>query len=69
MANTLTILPEYAVRDEQAFGLLQLVAIDGKPLMRTLKMIWDQRHFFSPITKSLLMHLEGCFPALRELVV
>ncbi len=65
--NGLTILPEYAVRDEQSFGILRLLSIDGKPLMRTLKLIWDQRHFFSPITKSLLTHLQGCFPALREL--
>ncbi|MFN8493605.1 MAG: LysR family transcriptional regulator [Caldilineaceae bacterium] len=68
LGNALTILPTYAAEDEQAFGILRLIPIEGKPLMRTLKLVWDKRHFFSPITKSLLAHLQACCPALGEIV-
>lgn len=64
LGNGLTILPAYAIRAEQEFGLLRGVPIEGKPLVRTLKLVWDKRCFFSPITRSLLVHLQGCFPAL-----
>lgn len=65
--NSLTILPMYAVRDEQALGLLRALPLEGRPLLRTLKLIWDKRRFFSPITKSLLAHLQDCFPTLHDL--
>ena len=64
--NGLTILPDYAVRDEQGYGVLRVVPIDGRPLMRTVKLIWDKRRYFTPVTRSLLRHLQGCFPALHE---
>lgn len=64
LGNGLTILPAYAIQAEQEFGLLCGIPIEGKPLVRTLKLVWDKRHFFSPITRSLLVHLQGCFPAL-----
>jgi DNA-binding transcriptional LysR family regulator len=66
--NALTILPWYAVRDEEAFGVLRTVRITGKPLLRTVKLVWDKRRHFTPVTHSLLRHLQGCFPALRGVV-
>lgn len=67
LGNALTILPAYAVQDEQAFGVLRLIALEGKPLVRTLKLIWDKRHFFSPLTRALLTHLQACCPTLGEI--
>ena len=67
LGNALTILPTYAAEDEQTFGILRLIPIEGKPLMRTLKLVWDKRHFFSPVTKALLAHLQTCCPALGEI--
>lgn len=69
MGPGLTILPEYAIRTEQEFGLLRRIALEGKPLVRTLKLIWDKQRFFTPITRSFLAHLQGCFPALAVLTV
>ena len=60
----LTIMPKYAVRDEEAFGTLRTVSIAGEPLTRTLKLVWDARRYLSPVTRSLLTHLEPLYPAL-----
>ncbi|HXF64119.1 MAG TPA: LysR family transcriptional regulator [Caldilineaceae bacterium] len=63
----LTILPAYAVHDEQTFGLLRALPITGSPLQRTLKLIWDRRRPFSPVTRAFLRYLVERFPALAEL--
>jgi DNA-binding transcriptional LysR family regulator len=65
LGNALAILPWYAVRDEEAFGVLHTVRITGRPLLRTVKLVWDRRRHFTPVVRSLLRHLQGCFPALR----
>jgi DNA-binding transcriptional LysR family regulator len=64
----LTIMPKYAVRDEEAYGALRTVPIAGEPLTRTLKMVWDARHYFTPVTRSLLAHLAPLYPALKRLL-
>jgi DNA-binding transcriptional LysR family regulator len=38
----ITILPEYAVRTELEMGLLRALPVSGKPLQRTLKLVWNQ---------------------------
>jgi DNA-binding transcriptional LysR family regulator len=68
MGHGLTILPDYTVRDEQRYGALRAVPITGRPLVRTLKLIWNKRRHFSPVTRSLLMHLNGYLPGLGELL-
>jgi DNA-binding transcriptional LysR family regulator len=68
LGDALAILPWYTVRDEEAFGVLRTLSIYGKPLMRTVKLVWDRRRHFTPVTRSLLRHLQGCFPALRGVV-
>jgi DNA-binding transcriptional LysR family regulator len=66
--SSLTILPGYAVRDEVELGLLRAIPLEGSPLQRTLKLIWDKRRPFSPVTRSLLVFLQQTFPALAEVV-
>lgn len=68
LGNGLTILPEYAVRDEQEYGVLRSVSIANQPFVRIVKLVWDKRRYFSPVTRSLLAHLQGCFPALGEVL-
>jgi DNA-binding transcriptional LysR family regulator len=68
LGNGLAILPGYAVRDEQAYGALRALSVDGRPFVRTVKLVWDKRHYFSPVARSLLAHLQGCFPALGEVL-
>ncbi len=62
--GALTILPEYAVRDELRYGVLHAVPLTGSPLQRTLKFIWDDRRHLTPICRALLAHLVAAFPAL-----
>ena len=68
LGHGLTILPEYTVRDEQTYGVLRAVPMLGRPLERTLKLVWDKRRYFSPVTRSLLLHLQEYLPALGELL-
>ncbi|MCC6454564.1 MAG: LysR family transcriptional regulator [Caldilineaceae bacterium] len=69
MAGTaLTILPRYAVADEVEMGLLHALPIAGSPLQRVIKLLWDKRRPFGPVTRSFLRHLAARFPALGEVV-
>lgn len=63
----LTIMPKYAVRDEEGFGRLRAIPIAGAPLTRTLKLVWDARRYLSPVTHSLLAYLEPLYPALKDM--
>lgn len=63
----LTILPRYAVQQELDHGLLRVVAVEGRPLRRTLKLIWSRDSRFSPIMTAFLEMLAGDYPALAQL--
>ena len=62
----LTILPRYAIREEEALGTLRALSIAGDPLQRTLKLVWDRRRHLSPVTRSLLEALAPRCPAIVE---
>ena len=67
MASTsLTILPGYAVREENSVGLMRCLPITDHPLKRALKLIWDRRRHWSPTARSLVQHLTERFPALES---
>jgi DNA-binding transcriptional LysR family regulator len=67
MAGTaLTILPDYAVRDEVSMGLLRCLTIADHPLQRTLKVVWPTARPLSPVARAFLRHLAARFPALDE---
>jgi DNA-binding transcriptional LysR family regulator len=69
MAGTaLTILPDYAVRDDVALGLLRALPLSDQTLQRTLKLLWDSRRPFAPVTRAFLRHLAQRFPALLTLI-
>ena len=65
----ITILPDYAVHSELEMRLLHAVPVEGKPLQRTLKLVWNQHAFFSPVTRTFLHFLARYLPALRSLNV
>ncbi len=68
MAGTgLSVLPDYAVRDDAALGRLRTLRLQEEPLPRTLKLIWDKRRHFAPVALSFLRHLVPRFPALAGL--
>lgn len=66
-ASSLTILPEYAVRDEVQQGLLRAIPLEGSPLRRTLKLIYNGDAPPSPVARAFLEVLRGDYPALAGL--
>jgi DNA-binding transcriptional LysR family regulator len=65
MAGTaLTILPGYAVTDDVQLGLLRALPVQDHSLQRTIKLLWDTRRPFTPVTRAFLRHLAIRFPAL-----
>ena len=64
----LTVLPEYVVRGEVAAGLLAAIPVEGRPLLRTLKLVWVEETPFGPVTAAFLEELSLEFPALRRVI-
>jgi DNA-binding transcriptional LysR family regulator len=65
----IAILPEYVVRTELEMGVLHAAAVEGKPLQRTLKLVWNQNAFFTPVTRTFLRFVTRYLPALSRLNV
>jgi len=68
LGTCLTILPHYVVQKEVEENLLCMIQIDGKPLVRSLKLIWDVDIHFSPITRAFLAELHEFQPKLQALI-
>ena len=63
----LTILPTYVVNHEVSSGQMHTIQIEASPLKRTLKLIWDKEHHFTPVATAFLRHLSGRFPELAAM--
>lgn len=61
------ILPDYAVRSELEMQMLRAVPVEGKPLLRTLKLVWSRSAFFTPVTRTFLRFLVRYLPALEKI--
>lgn len=68
LGGCLAIMPPYVVRTEVAQGLLHAIPIEGQPLTRDLKLIWDAQMPFSPIASAFLKELMPFFPTLGLLL-
>ena len=64
----LAVLPEYVVRAEVAAGALVALAVEGRPLTRTLKLVWAADAYLSPVARAFLAKLSVEYPALRPMV-
>ncbi len=64
----LAVLPPYVVHTEVEQHLLHMIPIVGKPLTRSLKLIWDTNVPFAPITRAFLAELSQGYPVLNELL-
>ncbi|MDX2140202.1 MAG: LysR family transcriptional regulator [Chloroflexota bacterium] len=51
-----TILPHYVTAQEEALGWLRSIPVEGNPLRRVLKLVWDKAAPLSPIARALLSH-------------
>jgi DNA-binding transcriptional LysR family regulator len=60
----ISILPGYAIVSEVEAGSLRGLTVTDKPLCRTLKLVWNEESFLSPVTRAFLRFLEHYFPAL-----
>ncbi len=70
MAGTcVSVMPQYVVQHDIALGLLHTVAVEGAPLQRTLKLLWDRDRPLSPVTRALLRDLRPTLPALDALAL
>lgn len=67
VGRCLAILPPYVVQTEAQQGLLHVLPIVGRPLTRSLKLIWDSQVSFSPIVRAFLLELASRYPAIHSL--
>lgn len=58
----LAVLPPYVFQNEQEQGLIHAISVEGRPLVRTLKLIWDAEAYFSPVTRTFLEFLASDYP-------
>ncbi len=68
LGRCLAVLPPYVVQTEVEQHLLHMIPINGKPLTRSLKLIWDSNVPFAPITHAFLAELRQNYPVLNELL-
>lgn len=63
LSASLTILPLYTVRAEVELGLLRAIPIHGRPLRRTLRLLWHAARPLGPVTHTFLQFLGERFQA------
>ena len=68
LGRCLAVLPPYVVQTEVEQHLLHMIPINGRPLTRSLKLIWDSNVPFAPITHAFLAELSQSYPVLNELL-
>jgi DNA-binding transcriptional LysR family regulator len=61
---SITVLPDYAVQHEVELGRLWLLHVAGRPLQRTLKVVWNKETYTSPVTRAFLVCLQRYLPHL-----
>jgi DNA-binding transcriptional LysR family regulator len=63
-SRSVTVLPDYAVQHEVEMGRLWLVHVAGRPLQRTLKVVWNREVYSSPVLQAFLRCLRRYLPNL-----
>ncbi|MEZ4726464.1 MAG: LysR family transcriptional regulator [Caldilineaceae bacterium] len=64
----LAIFPAYVVQEEVKAGIVHALPLQGAPLQRTLKLVWEREKFFTPVARAFLKHLSLHFPALADVI-
>jgi LysR family transcriptional regulator, low CO2-responsive transcriptional regulator len=62
--TSITVLPDYAVQHEVEMGRLWLLHVAGRPLQRTLKVVWNRETYTSPVARAFLEYLQRYLPHL-----
>lgn len=63
----ISVLPSYAIAHEVAEGKLRGLAVRDKPMRRTLKLLWKEDRYFTPVTRAFLRQLQERFSVLAAL--
>lgn len=69
LGTCVAVLPAYVVQSEVERGQLCAIPIEGRPLTRSLKLIWDATTPFTAITRAFLASLSHQYAALQALMV
>ncbi len=67
LGASLAILPLYTVRAEQELGLLRAIPLAGRPLRRTLRLLWRAGRPLGPVGRTFAQFLAELFPAAAPL--
>jgi DNA-binding transcriptional LysR family regulator len=62
--SSLTVLPDYVTANDVKQGALCALSVEGSPLKRVLKLVWDREYHFPPITRAFLTVLTRSYPTL-----
>jgi DNA-binding transcriptional LysR family regulator len=63
--QSVTVLPGYAVEHEVEMGRLWRLHAAGRPLQRTLKVLWNREAYASPVLHAVLRCLQRYLPTLQ----
>lgn len=66
--SCLAVLPGYVIEREVADGTLRAIPVEGRPLRRTLKLVWVTGNPFSPVARAYLAELAAHYPAITPLL-
>ena len=64
----ISLLPDWAVPDNQSGAKVRKIRVQGARLNRTLRLIWNENRAFSSAAQAFLAHLSGPFPILSQLL-
>lgn len=63
-----TILPPYVIEQERELGAIVMLPIDGAPLLRTIKLLWNPQRLPTPPARAFLRVLAHDFPVIAEIL-
>jgi len=64
----LAIFPAYVVQEEVKADIVRVLPLQGAPLQRTLKLVWEREKFFTPVARAFLKYLSVRLPALADVL-
>lgn len=60
-STAVSILPRYAIEQEERLGLLKAIHVDGAPMQRTIRAVWSATAPLNPAANAFLSHIAGEF--------
>ena len=60
-SSAISVLPRYAIEQEERLGLLKPVHVDGAPMQRMIRAVWNSNSPLTPTANAFLNHVAGEF--------